>query len=319
MNFTTLTKIWTSEPVDLFIDAFHAFDRILDSVVSTPATLQPVLDTLNQYKSPHAQSLPLMNPFHAVAIILTYLLVIHGGKRVMAQFQRVNVSTLAFWHNIFLTWLSAYMGWGILREAVRNRYSVFTTAVDDSANGWPMAKMLWLFYVSKIFEFVDTLIMVLKKNNHQISFLHLYHHSSILLVTGVSIFYSPGGEVYLSSMLNCFVHVVMYGYYLLSSMNVKQVVFIKKYITMIQLTQFCINLVQATFIAYIFPAYAFLRGVELSSISRFPAVIGFMNWWYMISMIVLFSAFYRQDRTKDKARLDALKKEGTKKDMKKEL
>ena len=30
------------------------------------------------------------------------------------------------------------------------------------------------------YEFVDTLIMVAKKNNHQISFLHVYHHVSTL-------------------------------------------------------------------------------------------------------------------------------------------
>ncbi|KAJ3224314.1 hypothetical protein HDU81_008635 [Chytriomyces hyalinus] len=266
MNLTSLAaKIATTEPVDLFIDAFVSFDNLLNTYVPVPAALSPFLESLNAYKAPHAKSLPLMNPFYALLLIVTYLVVIHSGVVVMKSFQRVNVSTLAFWHNIFLTWLSAYMGFGILSEAVRNRYSVFRTPVDDSPNGWPMAKMLWLFYVSKIFEFVDTLIMVLKKNNHQISFLHLYHHSSILLVTGVSVFYSPGGEVYLSSMLNCFVHVIMYGYYFLSSMNVKQVVFIKKYITMIQLTQFCINLVQATFIAFVFPVYAWVQGIELAA------------------------------------------------------
>ncbi|KAI8828345.1 polyunsaturated fatty acid elongation enzyme [Chytriomyces cf. hyalinus JEL632] len=313
MNLTSLAaKIATTEPVDLFIDAFVSFDTLLNTYVPVPTALAPVLESLNAYKAPHAKSLPLMNPFYAVLLIVTYLVVIHSGVVVMKSFQRVNVSTLAFWHNIFLTWLSAYMGFGILSEAVRNRYSVFRTPVDNSPNGWPMAKMLWLFYVSKIFEFVDTLIMVLKKNNHQISFLHLYHHSSILLVTGVSVFYSPGGEVYLSSMLNCFVHVIMYGYYFLSSMNVKQVVFIKKYITMIQLTQFCINLVQATFIAFVFPVYAGLKGVELREVNGFPAVIGQMNFWYMITMLVLFSHFYRMDRKKDQTRLDALKKEKSK-------
>ena len=28
------------------------------------------------------------------------------------------------------------------------------------------------------YEFVDTLIMILKKNTRQISFLHVYHHAS---------------------------------------------------------------------------------------------------------------------------------------------
>ena len=57
-----------------------------------------------------------------------------------------------------------------------------------------MAKMIWLFYFSKIFEFVDTMIMVVKKNNRQISFLHIYHHSSIFVIWWLVTFVAPNGE-----------------------------------------------------------------------------------------------------------------------------
>jgi len=57
-----------------------------------------------------------------------------------------------------------------------------------------MAKMIWLFYFSKIMEFVDTMIMVLKKNNRQISFLHVYHHSSIFTIWWLVTFIAPNGE-----------------------------------------------------------------------------------------------------------------------------
>jgi len=57
-----------------------------------------------------------------------------------------------------------------------------------------MAKMIWLFYFSKIMEFVDTMIMVVKKNNRQISFLHVYHHCSIFTIWWLVTFVAPNGE-----------------------------------------------------------------------------------------------------------------------------
>jgi elongation of very long chain fatty acids protein 4 len=57
-----------------------------------------------------------------------------------------------------------------------------------------MAKMVWLFYFSKIFEFIDTMIMVFKKNNRQISFLHVYHHSSIFTIWWLVTLVAPNGE-----------------------------------------------------------------------------------------------------------------------------
>ena len=35
-----------------------------------------------------------------------------------------------------------------------------------------------IMHALQAYEFVDTLIMILKKNNRQISFLHVYHHAT---------------------------------------------------------------------------------------------------------------------------------------------
>lgn len=40
--------------------------------------------------------------------------------------------------------------------------------------------VLWWYYFSKLIEFMDTFFFILRKNNHQITFLHLYHHASML-------------------------------------------------------------------------------------------------------------------------------------------
>ena len=45
-----------------------------------------------------------------------------------------------------------------------------------------MANVLWLFYMSKILDFMDTVFIVLGKKWEQLSFLHVYHHTTIFLV-----------------------------------------------------------------------------------------------------------------------------------------
>lgn len=40
--------------------------------------------------------------------------------------------------------------------------------------------VLWWYYFSKLIEFMDTFFFILRKNNHQITFLHIYHHASML-------------------------------------------------------------------------------------------------------------------------------------------
>ena len=70
----------------------------------------------------------------------------------------------------------------------RPRESTFVCAVQLSdadraewESSWVRAKLarvLWIHYLSKVYEFADTAIMVLKKNERQISFLHVYHHAS---------------------------------------------------------------------------------------------------------------------------------------------
>jgi elongation of very long chain fatty acids protein 4 len=70
--------------------------------------------------------------------------------------------------------------------AYRNNYNVypcnpFNTKVP------PVGPLLWLFYISKILDFVDTIVIVLGKKWSQLSFLHVYHHATIFLMYWVNV------------------------------------------------------------------------------------------------------------------------------------
>ena len=238
---------------------------------------------------------PLMNPYHMAAVVVAYLVLIPALAFVMKQRAKpVNVRWFATLHNVNLTLLSLYMLVEVVRQAVMHRYSLFGNGVDHSAAGYGMARILWVFFVSKTLEFLDTVIMCLKQNYRQISFLHVYHHASIFVIWWVIVYFAPGGEAYFSAALNSAVHVVMYGYYLWSSYAPKLAegqrphalhpARYKKYITTMQLTQFVCMFGQACY--------------DLLVPNAYPRFCVWILFFYMMTMIALFANFFMQSYLK---------------------
>ena len=59
-----------------------------------------------------------------------------------------------------------------------------------------MAVGIYIFYISKLYEYFDTYIMLLKGNLNQVSFLHCYHHISISLIWWSIAYSAPGGDAW---------------------------------------------------------------------------------------------------------------------------
>lgn len=120
--------------------------------------------------------------------------------------------------------------------------------------------------------------MILRKSAHQISFLHIYHHSSITFVSLYLLTYTITGDIILPVMLNSSIHVIMYGYYLITGLGIKLPVIVKKSITVIQLIQFVLIAVQSIL------GYKYGCGL--------PTWLNYLLVGYMVTMIVLFSRFF---------------------------
>ncbi|KAL3691805.1 hypothetical protein R1sor_005456 [Riccia sorocarpa] len=189
-------------------------------------------------------------------------------------------------HNFVCFALSLYMCVGIVIEAISHRYSFWGNAYNSKQI--KMGHLLYIFYMSKYIEFMDTVIMILKRNTRQISLLHVYHHASIAIIWWIISYHAPGGEAYFSAALNSGVHVFMYLYYLLAATVGKnekvrrKYLWWGKYLTQIQMFQFVLNMIQA---------YTDLKFLESWKYPRFLFKILF---YYMISLLGLFGNFYVQ-------------------------
>jgi len=216
-----------------------------------------------------------MNPVHMFAVAIGYLILIVVGKEVMKNRKEMELWSFRLFHNALLTLLSLYLTVEMLRQAA---LTSFYGPIFRGEKGLGMAKILYIYYLSKIVEFNDTFIMILRKKFEQVSFLHIYHHTTVLAMWWFNVYYYPGGEAYPSAWLNSFVHVWMYGYYFLSTFGYE--VWWKRYLTQLQISQLSLFVLQGV-------SLLFTGATEFK-------FIGLMNGIYAFTLVALFMNFYRK-------------------------
>jgi hypothetical protein len=57
-----------------------------------------------------------------------------------------------------------------------------------------MANVLWFYSMTKVFDLIDTVVFVLRKKPNQITFLHVFHHISMVVNGWVGVKFVPGGQ-----------------------------------------------------------------------------------------------------------------------------
>jgi elongation of very long chain fatty acids protein 4 len=150
----------------------------------------------------------------------------------------------------------------------------FLTNVPKSSE---IATFTMAHYVTKYLDLFDTLFIALRKSTRQLTFLHVYHHVSILMVWEYIVECNVhNGTGATPAMINSFVHAVMYFHYLLQSFDIKHKY--KHWITRIQIAQF---------------VYGFFHSIAMlhheNVIQKKYAIIQLV---YQIQMLYLFGNFY---------------------------
>lgn len=128
-----------------------------------------------------------------------------------------------------------------------------------------------------------------RQSNIHAAFLHTYHHGATAFLVYTQLV-GPTPVTWIPSILNLWVHVVMYWYYFQAARGVR--IWWKKYITIMQITQFVVDLVFIYFCAYNYmattkftwlPAYGACAATDLSS---------FTGVTIISSYLFLFLGFY---------------------------
>lgn len=230
---------------------------------------------------PRVKNYPLVgNDPTVLCLVIFYLLFVILGKRFMEHRKAVNVPVpVLFVYNFGLVIMSAYMLEEVVVGVYQSQYDFFCGRIMNTPAEMKVVNGLWWYFFSKAIELLDTVWMVIRKKNDQITFLHVFHHSTMLLIWWIVVTWIPAGQSFVGVSLNCCVHVFMYAYYALSAIpSLREKLWWKKYITTFQLVQFMIALVHGL--------YGMATGCT------FPMWGQLLIVGYMIIMLVLFSNFY---------------------------
>ncbi|KAG5276032.1 hypothetical protein AALO_G00127160 [Alosa alosa] len=225
------------------------------------------------------------SPMPVICIFLLYLGVIWIGPRLMKNREPVDLKAVLIVYNFAMVLLSVYMFHEFLMSSWLANYSYLCQPVDYSTNplAMRMASVCWWFFFSKVIELSDTIFFILRKKNNQLTFLHVYHHGTMIFNWWAGVKYLAGGQSFFIGLLNTFVHIVMYSYYGLAALgpHMQKYLWWKRYLTSLQLLQFVLLTIHTTY--------------NLYADCDFPDAMNIVGiTHYLLSLIVLFSNFYYQ-------------------------
>ncbi|KAF7270766.1 hypothetical protein GWI33_016272 [Rhynchophorus ferrugineus] len=172
----------------------------------------------NEISDPRAADLLFMsNPILPIVIVALYLgFVLKWGPAYMKNKKPYKLKKPIIAYNIVQIIVNFY----IFLEGVKiwKTYNWMCEPFDASYS----EKALWgirlchAYFLIKIVDLLDTVFFVFRKKQSQITVLHVWHHSIMVLGTWIGVKYLPSGHGSLFGVINTLVHCFLYTYYLLA-------------------------------------------------------------------------------------------------------
>ncbi|KAJ0180138.1 hypothetical protein K1T71_004729 [Dendrolimus kikuchii] len=184
----------------------------------------------------------------ALLIILTsyYYFCISLGPRIMKHRKPYELKNVMLLYNSFQVIISIYMLFKGISHIKWN--FLYCKPVDYSENLELKEQhfLAWIYLIVKFIDLLDTVFFVLRKKFGQISGLHLYHHTLMPAAIYIGFKYYPNGHGVFMGLINTFVHIIMYTYYLIAGLGPKfqKYLWWKRYVTVLQLVQFVLIFLQ---------------------------------------------------------------------------
>ncbi|XP_063907282.1 very long chain fatty acid elongase 4-like [Zophobas morio] len=225
--------------------------------------------------------------FHPFAFVAVYLIFVTKiGPNLMKNREPMKLNNVMIAYNL----LQIFINVVLIILGLPNLKTVILLCSITSQDSFSVVTTHHAYALLKVFDFLETIIFVLRKKDNQVSLLHVFHHVGVFSLTWIGLKYSPGGPNYLSAVINCVVHTLMYFYYLLSTSIDKKQLWWKKYMTVLQVVAnwfiFLINVV-----SLLNPSCSYPKWILLSDTT------------YMLVLLYLFSNFYNKNYLEGNAKL----------------
>ncbi|XP_031802709.1 elongation of very long chain fatty acids protein 2 isoform X2 [Sarcophilus harrisii] len=128
-------------------------------------------------------------------LTVIYLLSIWLGNKYMKNRPALSLRGILIFYNLGITLLSLYMLVELVLATWEGGYNLqCQNLVSAGEADIRVARVLWWYYFSKLIEFMDTIFFVLRKKTSQITFLHVYHHTSMFNIWWCVLNWIPCGQ-----------------------------------------------------------------------------------------------------------------------------
>ncbi|XP_043282321.1 elongation of very long chain fatty acids protein AAEL008004 isoform X2 [Venturia canescens] len=201
-------------------------------------------DAMDNKSDPRVKDWAMMSsPIPTALICLSYVYFSKNlGPRLMENRKPFSLKGVLIVYNLVQTLFSSWIFYEYMMSGWARGYSFRCQPVDysESPLAMRMANTCWWYYFSKFTEFFDTLFFIMRKKTQQVSTLHVIHHGIMPFSVWMGVKFAPGGHSTFFALLNTFVHIVMYFYYMIAAMGPEYQKYIwwKKYLTTFQMMQF---------------------------------------------------------------------------------
>jgi len=250
-------------------------------------------DFWNANGDPRVQHLPMMGggPWPVISMVVAYLYFVKIlGPSLMKDRKPYELKWIIRLYNLGMVMWNL---WGFMVANKMVNYGLDTWKCrpidpkDNSPQQMHRIGLGWVFLVSRLVEFADTIFFVLRKKYSQVSGFHVFHHSSVPIAVWFYLKFVPGDNAAFFPYINTAIHVVMYSYYFLATFGPVMAPYLwwKKYLTQMQIVQFLLLICHNFYLA-VLPAKCFPR----------PFLAN--NFLFAIIFLYLFTNFYLKNYSK---------------------
>ncbi|XP_063918945.1 very long chain fatty acid elongase AAEL008004-like isoform X1 [Zophobas morio] len=202
------------------------------------------LEMIDNQGDPRVKNwLVLKSPFPTLCVCLMYLYFVKtAGPQFMKTRKPLSLKKVLIFYNIFQVTFNAYLVYEMSVSGWLNHYNYRCQPLVFSKDPLElrMINAAWWYLIIKHIDLADTIFFVLRKKNNQITNLHLIHHCIMPFSVWFGVKLAPSGHGTFFGYINCFVHVIMYFYYVIAALGPRfqKYLWWKKYLTTVQMIQF---------------------------------------------------------------------------------
>jgi len=238
-----------------------------------------------------------------IAATIGYISLIIALPHFLPSSKKLDVKTPLLFHNAFLS-IGSFVLFCLFARSwieiiLKKGFSDGLICDADQFGFDRMQDLIYIFLLSKYYEFIDTIFLIIKNPTKPVPSLHFIHHTLTMWVIWAG-YETRFTVMSIACVINLFIHTIMYGYWAAKGVYPRYNPWWKKHLTQFQMIQFGANMIGLL----LWKAQSTNTTTCSGSMAVYYAVQG-----TMIIFLILFALWYGKKYTTRVIR----KKFGTKK------